>query len=285
MVLENPKLFEDDKLHTPEVGAWAITKYKKIEYYASVFARSMKNRWDYRVYIDLFAGAGKNRVKGSDEIIPGSPLIALSIKDPFDHYIFYEEDLNNLDALQKRVEEFFPEHKSVFILGDVNDNISNIHNELPPFSKEFKGLTLCFIDPFKMGALNFNTIKQITNALYVDILVLIPSYMDINRNEQHYTRDDDPSLDNYLGTREWRALWPSSNRPGISFGEFIAEEFCKQMKNLGFIYENPEDMEIVRMDTGNRQPLYHLAFFSKNRLGLKFWRETKQNTNPQGNLW
>ncbi len=285
MVIEDSKLFKDDGLNTPEVGAWAKTKYSKIGYYSSLFASSMKNKWDYRVYIDLFAGAGKSRISDSTEIVPASPLIALNIKDPFDHYVFCEQDQNYLNDLQKRVEEFFPENISDFIPGDVNENISNILNKLPQFSSEFKGLTFCFIDPCKMGTLNFDTIKQITSKLYVDLLVLIPSYMDINRNKKHYTKEDDSRLDNYLGTKAWRDRWPSIEKHGISFGEFVAEEFCMQIQNLNYIYEGPEDMEIVKMDTSPRLPLYHLAFFSKNPLGLKFWRETKQNTNPQGNLW
>ncbi len=69
----------------------------------------------------------------------------------------------------------------------------------------------------------------------------------------------------------------------MSFGYFIAHEFCLQMKELGYLYEAPSDLELIRGE--NNQPLYYLAFFSKHELGLKFWRETVMNTEPQKRLW
>ena len=81
-------LSTDDGLILPEVGPWAADKHRKVGYYASLFASSMKDKWDCRVFMDLFAGAGKARIKDSEEIVPGSPLVALNVDVPFDRYIF-----------------------------------------------------------------------------------------------------------------------------------------------------------------------------------------------------
>jgi beta-lactamase superfamily II metal-dependent hydrolase len=48
----------DDGLPAAEVGPWAVEKYRRVGMYAEIFSTGMKNRWDCRAYIDLFAGPG-----------------------------------------------------------------------------------------------------------------------------------------------------------------------------------------------------------------------------------
>ena len=51
-----------DNLYTPLVGQWSEEKYMLLANYAQVFATSMKDKWEDRVYVDLFAGAaGENK--------------------------------------------------------------------------------------------------------------------------------------------------------------------------------------------------------------------------------
>jgi three-Cys-motif partner protein len=277
----DPRLFKDDDLPLPEVGIWAITKHTKIEYYTSTFARSMKNKWDCRIYLDLFSGAGKCKIKGSNKIIPGSPLLALGINDPFDKYIFCEEDPDNMNALKTRIKLLHPDKDCFFILDNTNESLDQIFNAIPQFSSELTGLSLCVVDPFKAGDIYFTTLRYLAEHLYIDFVILIPSYMDINRNEHNYTRSDNDTIDKFIGTTEWRLAWEKRGRHLQNFGLFIADQFCKQMEKLGYIYETPEDLELVKMETGQNLPLYHLYAFSRKDLGLKFWRETKKNTNPQ----
>lgn len=105
--------------------------------------------------------------------------------------------------------------------------------------------------------------------------------MDINRNEHNYSRVSDPSLDKFLGNTKWRKKWENKETPYSVFGLFIADEFGNSMKELGYIYNNTADMELVKMEYGQNLPLYHLAFFSRNKLGVKFWRVTVRRTNDQ----
>lgn len=280
---EKGQLFEDDGMIMLDVGPWAIRKHKKIGYYCSLFATSMKKKWDSRVYLDLFAGSGKCIIRNKSQIIPGSPLLSLSVDDPFDLYIFCEKNEESISVLQKRVDQFFQDRTCEFVCGDINLCLESLFDKIPKFSSQHKGLTFCFVDPFKIGEINFDTIRSIQGNIFVDFLVLIPSFMDINRNEHNYTRDDDHSLDHYLGTDSWRDKWKNLQAPKMSFGDFITQEFCRQMRELSYLYESPSDLELIRGD--NNQPLYHLAFFSKHKLGLKFWRETVMNTEPQLSLW
>lgn len=280
MKTETADFCRDDGLLTPKVGPWVRTKHQKVGYYSSLFATSMKRRWQCRVYLDLFAGAGKSRIKGTGEVIPGSPLLALSVADPYDKYVFCEQDPGSVSALQSRVERYFPQRDVAYVPGDANSCVDQVLAALPTFSKTYKGLTLCFVDPFKMSQLEFRTLERIANGLYVDFLVLIPTYMDINRNAHVYSQAGSGTVDRYLGSSDWRNRWTDPcRRPSQDFGLFVADEFGNQMKGIGFRYEGLKDMELVRMSDDKNQRLYHLAFFSKNDLGLRFWRETLKNTN------
>ena len=79
---------EDDGLICPEVGGWAENKYRLLALYDKLFSTGMKNKWDQRVYIDLYAGAGYSRIQGTKTVLMGSPIIALTVPDTFDKYIF-----------------------------------------------------------------------------------------------------------------------------------------------------------------------------------------------------
>lgn len=284
MAIDDPFLFEEDAYYTPEFGAWATTKHEKIGYYSRLFSSSMKSKWDCRIYIDLFAGAGKCKLKESSRVVPGSPLLSLSVTDPFDKYIFCEKDPRNMEALKSRVYQYYASRDVSFIQGDTNEALAQLFSLIPKFGKGYKGLALCFVDPYKKGELDFSTIKTISEKLFVDFLVLLPSYMDIHRNEGVYTSPNNKSLDMYLGTDQWRREWSHPDRQYKEFGMFIADQFCNQMKELGYLYEGPKDLELIKGNCANNLRLYHLAFFSKNPLGLKFWRETQKNTTRQLSL-
>jgi three-Cys-motif partner protein len=58
----------------------------------------MKNKWDCRVYIDLFAGAGRVKIKNSQRVVDSSPFLALDIPDKFDLYLFCDKDSAQLKA-------------------------------------------------------------------------------------------------------------------------------------------------------------------------------------------
>jgi three-Cys-motif partner protein len=150
---------EDDGLAVPEVGSWAETKYRLLGLYDELFATGMKFKWDQRVYIDLYAGAGYSRVKGTRRFLKGSPILALTVAQPFDKYIFCEDDNDLLDALKARVARIAPQVQAAYILGSCDSEIDDICKEIPRGSSKMKVLSLCVVDPFDFG-LKFQTLKR-----------------------------------------------------------------------------------------------------------------------------
>jgi len=92
MNLPDQQQLTDDGLYTPEIGSWGIQKYKLVHGYSRLFASAMKRKWDCRVYIDLFSGAGCARIKNTPRIVATSSLLAINIPDKFDTYIFWSKN-------------------------------------------------------------------------------------------------------------------------------------------------------------------------------------------------
>jgi three-Cys-motif partner protein len=270
----------DDGLITPSIKSHTLEKYKVISYFLNIFSRSMKAKWNNRVYIDLFAGAGKSKVEGENKIVPGSPLIALGVKDKFDKYIFCERDISLCDALNTRVSSICAKSKFKIICGDTNQNIESILKEIPEYKKGNTCLSVCLVDPRGINDLKFETIKNLSN-IFIDFLVLIPTNMDARRNESIYVEPDEIIVDTFLGDQNWRIEWAEKKlSPNSDFGLFVLDYFGRKMRNLKYIYNGPEDTKPIYLKSKNL-PLYHLAYFSRDKIGSEFWNDTKEYTNPQ----
>jgi len=270
---------DDDGLPTAEIGSWGEDKYRLVSLYAALFVRSMRRKWEALVYLDLFSGPGRSRIRGTKRTVPASPLLVLGMPETFNKYIFCEKDEKNATALETRCHRDFPARTITIIPGDANLLTERIIAEMPRPRKGYKVLGFCFLDPFYMRNLSFEMIKALLQR-FMDFLVLIPSGMDANRNEQNYVRPENPTVDNFVGSNDWRGRWESAKRSGKSFENFVVEEFGRSMQQLGYIDPGLKAAAPVRSDDRNLL-LYRLALYSKNPLGNKFWKEARKYTNPQ----
>lgn len=280
MPLELPSPLSGDGLPVSEIGPWAEDKYKLLFLYDSLFSTGMKNRWDRRVYIDLFSGPGLASVDRSRRLMWGSPMLALSVKDKFDKYIFCETNKSYLDALKQRASRVFPDADISYVSGDCNEKVDEICAKIPKASKTYKVLSFCFADPFSLR-LNFSTVSRIAGC-FVDFLILLALHMDANRNERIYTSLKNRRIDNFLGQAEWRGRWSNRNA-GIEFPRFLAEEYARQMEALGYLPVPFHAMKQVRSDSRNL-PLYRLALFSRSELAYKYWDDVLKYSSAQQQL-
>ena len=133
---------EDDGLYITEVGEWSKDKHFFLHKYINAFTTAMKNKpWSGIHYIDLFAGAGIERLKESQKLDWGSPLIAAQAENPFSSLHLCELDKMKFEALNNRVIRC---HSNAQILnGDANEEVSNIISEISN-----RSLSLAFLDPF-----------------------------------------------------------------------------------------------------------------------------------------
>lgn len=263
-----------DGLPIMEVGSWAEKKYSLVRLYTELFATGMKKKWQHRVYVDLFSGPGKVKVRDNETILLGSPLLALDIPDKFNHYVFCDQSQTHIEALQQRVARGHPEIRPAFIHGDCNKTVNQVLGHIPPR----KALTLCLLDPFNLG-IEFTTVRTLSQHP-VDFLMSLMLGVDALRNSKRYIDKNSPRIARFLGRTDWRTQWKEENKKGKSFPRFLAEEFVRKMIGLGYRNEALTTMVEVRSGENNLW-LYHLAFFSRHERGYDFWAKGKKYATDQ----
>ena len=98
---------EYDGRYIPEVGEWSKDKHYFLQRYIDAFTNSMKGKkWSSLHYIDLFAGAGIERLKDSKKLEWGSPLIAAQAPHSFDSLHLCEKDPLKYEVLKARLENY-----------------------------------------------------------------------------------------------------------------------------------------------------------------------------------
>jgi three-Cys-motif partner protein len=279
--MKNETLFgAPDEFHTPEVGSYTEDKYDLVRLYCHLFSSGMKEKWrGKRTFVDLYAGPGKCRVKGSEKVLLGSPLIALSVPEQFDRYVFCEENPERFASLKARLSDY-AKCDIRLIEGNCNRNVKEICALIPRGN-----LVLCFVDPYDTG-FKMETIRQIsTSAHGVDFLFLLAFQMDAARgdNPKHYANPENTKLDGMLGHSEWRARWQNAQSSrNTDFAKFLATEFSLSMELLEYLPVELHQMRQIRR-VENNAPLYYLALFSKNQRAFDFWGKVlKYSTRQRG---
>jgi three-Cys-motif partner protein len=267
---------EDDGLLSYDIGPWAVDKYRRVGMYAEMFSTGMKNQWDTRVYLDLFAGPGRSRLRGTGRHYLGSPLIALSLPDRFDRYVFCDANPDAIAALQTRVVRQWPDVDAHFIPGDANDQANEIIRRIPDAGRV---LSFCLLDPYSLN-LGFATVKRLAEGRNIDFLILLALYVDANRNVELYVREESNVIDRFLGDRDWRERWRAAQDERTPFVAFLAEEYSRRMMTLGYLPMPLDQMVKVRTHE-KRLPLYYLAFYSRHRRGLDFWEQVRNYSSEQ----
>lgn len=261
---------EDDGLITPVVGPQSAEKHYFLERYINVFTKSMKGKWSLH-FIDLFAGAGMERLRGSGKLQWGSPMLAAHAPKPFDGLHLCELDRGKYDALKARMDRHRPDAQ--IVNGDANQVAAQIARKIPRGA-----LSLAFLDPYGLQ-LNFATLELLAN-LRADLIIFFPDRLDILRNWKEYYYDKPNSnLDRYLGLdSSWRTVLDAT--PPSQCIEALKRLYRARLKER----LHYPIVEHERIPTTGR-PLYYLVFCSRNDLGAKFWKEIVRKKPDGQRTW
>jgi len=245
-----------DGLPARSVGPWSKDKLQVVGNYMGIFAGSMKTKWKGLTYVDLFAGPGKCVVEGTGEELRGSPLLALDTRKPFDIVLCVEQDTEARDALNQRIQHHPRGQSAEVLAGDCNAIITQVIGKMPA-----NYLSLVFIDPEGISGLEADTMTALASPkLLVDLIVLFPQQMSVNRNRWQWigTVEDTP-LDRVLGRRDWR----TNMTPEVV-------QFMELLRRLGFIFVKGAGRAF--RNTRGAQ-LYYLVFASKSLTAATFWEK------------
>jgi three-Cys-motif partner protein len=259
---------EEDGLVVEEVGEWSLQKHYFLERYLAAFTSAMrKKRWSGLHYIDLFAGPGIVRIKGTRQLSWGSPLIAAQ-NDDFTSLHLCEKDAEKYQALRERIRRLPSADRVQLHCGDANAKVRTIISNIAE-----RSLSVAFLDPYGLH-LDFETVRTISNRR-VDLIVFFPDHLDALRNCGYVYQDDPNSnLDRFLGEGvDWRAALKGV--PNRRWAEILRMLYQDQMKKLG--YTEFRDERIADRE----RPLYKLILCSHDAAASKIW-EGISNIKPDG---
>ena len=251
-----------------EVGAWTRDKLKVVEDYLPPYLTATQRATE-RVYIDAFAGPGKNILERTGETIDGSPLIALSAKGHdgrgFDRLFFIDNDRQAIRELTAEVASYGATNRAEVIQGDVNDELPRLMRKIHPRSPTFVFLDTEGIEP------RWDTIQSLKDGR-TELLINFPLGMAINRNPES------AKVTAYFGTEEWRQYWDGGR---LSRTSGLIRFYLDRLAELGWD-QQPEGSRLVKGD-GNKH-LYYLLFASKVKPGrdIMKWAFGRPDAAGQG---
>lgn len=273
---------KDDGMVLPKpVGIWSEKKYSLMGGYCEIFNAGIKNKFNNRVYVDLFAGSGYASIKGKSKILKSSALIVLSIPTPFTKYIFCELDESKIKALEARAKRDHPDKDMLFICGNSNDNIGLVIDEIKKLGPST--ITFAFVDPFSLN-LHFETIERLSKVGRIDFLILLALMMNANRNLHNFIEEQSKTIDLFIKRNDWRNEFLEGKTRKEDFIKFLATAYDDNMRRLGYVVKSEGLKPKVDADEYNLS-LYYLAFYSKNELGNKFFNEIQKYHIDQLNLF
>jgi three-Cys-motif partner protein len=256
-----------------EIGLWSEIKLDILRDYAAPYSKILKSNGFHHGYIDAFSGPGLHIRKGGGDEVQGSPLVALSIKPPFDEYHFIDLDGEKVDFLRGQVGV---RRDVTFYNADSNQVM--LESVLPRFSYAKRTRALCVLDPYKL-TLDWKVVCAAGASRAVEVFINFP-VMQMNRNCKHESISkilpgELDAMDRFWGDRSWHAAMfrPSAQR-NLFGGEDmdktenrdLVNAYCKRLKEVagfGFVADP------LPMRNSRNAVVYYLIFAGPNKTGWK----------------
>lgn len=258
----------DDGYCIPTVPEWSRDKHYFLMRYMDAFTVAMrKKKWSGLHYIDLFAGAGIEKLEDSGKLDWCPPMIAAQLPNSFTQLHLCELDIKKFEALKFRVQKFKPDAQ--ILHGDANEKIFDIVKTIPP-----RTLSLAFLDPYGLH-LEYETLTVLSQKR-ADLIIFFPDYLDALRNwELNYLDNPDSNLDRCLGKdADWRSIL--NKTPHYQWAGKLRDLYVQQIRKLGY-----SEFEYERISMPKGQPLYCLIFCSRESKAAEIWQNISRK-KPDG---
>jgi three-Cys-motif partner protein len=257
------------------IGPWTEVKLDILREYAGPYSKILTSSGFRHLYIDAYAAGGSHVSRTTNEVVPGSPLVALSTDPPFREYHFIDADPSRVDQLRRYAGERADIHVHC---GDCNEILTRDVFPLAPY--EDRKRALCLLDPYNID-LSWNVIATAGRMRSIEIFV---NFMVMDMNMNVLLRDPAKAdtaqvarMDRFWGDGSWREVAYELSRQGSLFGEpeqvkveganeRIAEAYRVRLIDVaGFAYA-PQPLRFVN---SLRATIYYLFFASPNKTGNK----------------
>jgi three-Cys-motif partner protein len=257
----------DDGLVIRDAGSWTKIKLEIVERYVSAFGTACSGKARSWYCVDAFAGPGINRIRDTDELVWGTPILALEAVPSFDKCLLMDNGDATIEALQARTLRFGD--RAVIRQGDCN-------TELIPAMQEVitpKAPCLCVFDP-EGPHLEHQTVEAVARfrrgQYRVEQLILLPTHTGFLR-ELFLERDlpawAERDLRRVYGNDDWRAIHQQRREGWITASEATTNYvrlYGSGLERLG--YRTVLDKEI-RTQGDRGRLLYFLIFATDHPAG------------------
>ena len=248
-----------------EVGPWARDKLTILEQYIKIsrHARAKYTRRTEATYVDRFCGPGLSRIRGTDEYLPGSPVVAFDAAQesgvPFNRLFISDSDANNVDAARGRLEDKGAIVTAVAKAAEVA--IDDVARQLNPH-----GLHFALLDPFNLFDLPFVIIeKLLTSFKHIDLMVLL-STGDLQRNfRKDYLSSSNATLDRFA------PRWRENVRTDDADDETVRQRIVDYWFSLLTAQNVPPSTKMHRAKNSMNVTMYWLVFASRADIANKVW--------------
>jgi three-Cys-motif partner protein len=268
-----------------DVGPWTIQKLTFLrEYLVAYVIATQSIKRSPVCFMDLFAGPGWDRNRDTNEVVEGSPLIAMSLYPGFRRFVFVELEPAHTQQLREIILEHNLARVASVITGDCNRVIGQALTRVPK-----DGATFCFIDPAGLHV-EWETIRRIAvhkPGRKVEQLILFPYDMSLVRFLAWERRPEDiwgPEVERQIDLAmpddvRWRRVYQARNQGEITPREArrrFAYIYWMGLKSLG--YEFVLKPKLLSSESGH--PLYFLLFATDHPAGDRIM--THVFTKPRG---
>ena len=271
-------------------GNWTALKLERVRKYLRAYTTIMSKQPFRFAYIDAFAGTGYRTLKESGnatelmlprmyeedvkKFFDGSARVALEVTPRFSKYIFIEKNETRFGELQRLLEEF----------PDLQTDIKLAQDEANSYLQELcnhdwlrlRRRAVLFLDPYGM-AVKWNTIEAIANTQAIDLWILFPLGMAVNRllrKDAKINRTVQNTLNEFFGTEDWfKEFYKNDESPSL-FGPLSGQQKVADFDSIeAYFIERLESVftkvakNPLRLYNRRNNPLYLLCFAAGNPKG------------------
>ena len=262
----------DDGLPADEVGKWVKKKHDYLRRYLDISCgtrgKFIGDRKGGAVYFDLFCGCGRSKIRDSAEWVDGGAIAAWKASQergaPFTEMYVSEIDEERLNACTTRLQKLgapvYPIHATAVEAAE--KMVSAVSGY---------GLHFAFVDPYSLGALDFQIISSLSKLKRIDLLIHL-SVMDLQRNMSINLSANDSAFDAFAPG------WRSEVSTVASKQELRRQvvDFWRRKVSSSGVWPSLDQ----RLISGEKnQPLYWLLLAARHDLAHKFWATA---SNPEG---
>ena len=270
-------------------GDWTEVKLEclraYLERYRSIFTTNQRARYFTTWYVDAFAGTGTrtvvapevSRLEPDTEVDPeasaylaGSAMKALSIKTPFDRYLFIEKSKTKSDELRGEIARRFPEllPRCEFRQDDANIAISDWCKQ-----RDWgKDRAVVFLDPFGMQV-DWETVQTLSATEGIDLWYLFPFIARLLKHDGQIDETWRKRLNALFGTHEWYGHFYKRAIRETLFGDYEITERDATAGNIQrYIEERLKTCfaavaPSLILRNSRQSPLFALCFAASNKRG------------------